>query len=213
MRALSNRNGQSVLSRCLSSNFYRISSTLTYRDRVLRAVSKWEQRGKTLLAVPEHFIMLDLTVYMDIHPQPGPELTSEDSGNRDTTLRKNCRRRLGRSSLFKTIEHETLLSLRRYAYNLCASVIGDLKALGMLKYRGRRGGKKATHNASLERQPKSNEVVESRRPSKTYKQRFEHGNLICISRDNNSTRVSPSTEFAVPKCLFTNISGLGKSKK
>lgn len=37
----------------------------------------------TLLAVPEHFIMLDLTVHMDIHPQPGPELTSEDSGKRD----------------------------------------------------------------------------------------------------------------------------------
>ena len=49
------------------------------------------------------------------------------------------------------------------------------------------------------------------RPSKTYKQRFEHRNLICIPRDN-STRVSPSTEFAVPKCLFTNICGLAKSK-
>ena len=96
--------------------FYRISSTLTYRDRVLRAVSKWEHHGMTLLAVPEHFIMLDLTVHMDIHPQPGPELTSEDSGKRDTMLRKNCRSRSGRSSLFKTIERETLLSLRRYAY-------------------------------------------------------------------------------------------------
>ena len=29
------------------------------------------------------------------------------------------------------------------------------------------------------------------------KQRFEHGNLICIPKGNNSTRVSPSTEFAV----------------
>ena len=29
------------------------------------------------------------------------------------------------------------------------------------------------------------------------KQRFEHGNLICIPRENNSTRVSPSTEFVV----------------
>ena len=192
--------------------FYRISSTLTYRDRVLRAVSKWEHHGMTLLAVPEHFIMLDLTVHMDIHPQPGPELTSEDSGKRDTVLRKICRSRSGRSSLFKTIERETLLSLRRYAYKPCASVIGDLKALGILKYRGRRGGKKAKYNASLERHPKSIEVVESRRPSKTYKQRCEHGNLICIPRENNSTRVSPSTEFAVPKCLFTNICGLAKSK-
>ena len=52
----------------------------------------------------------------------------------------------------------------------------------------------------------------SHRPSKTYTQRFEHGNLICIQRENNSTRISPSTEFAVPKCLFTNICGLAKSK-
>lgn len=124
------------------------------------------------------------------HPQLGPELTSADSGKRDTMLRKHSRSRSGRSSLFKTIERETLLSLRRYAYNPCASVIGDLKALGILKYRGRRGGKQAKLNASLERQPKSIEVVESRRPSKTYKQRFEHGNLICIPRYNNSTRVS-----------------------
>ena len=103
----------------------------------------------TLLAVPEHFTMLDLTVHMDIHPQPGPVLTSEDSGKRDTMLRKNCRGRSGRSSLFKTIERETLLSLRRYAYKPCASVIGDLKALGILKYRGRRGGKRAKHNQRL----------------------------------------------------------------
>ena len=65
----------------------------------------------TLLAVPEHFTMLDLTVHMDIHPQPGPEMTSENSGKRDTMLRKNCRSRSGRSSLFKIIKRETLLSL------------------------------------------------------------------------------------------------------
>ena len=109
----------------------------------------------TLLAVPEHFIMLDLTVHMEIHPQPGTELTSDDSGKRDTMLRKNYRSQLGRSSLFKIIQRETLLSLQRYAYKPCASVIGDLKALGILKYRGRRGAKKAKHNASLERHPKS----------------------------------------------------------
>ena len=128
--------------------FYRISSILTYRDRVLRVVSKWEHHDVTLLAVPEHFIMQDLTVHMDIHPQPGPELTSEDSGKRDTMLRKNCRSQADRSSLFKSIERETLLSLWRYAYKPCASVIGDLKALGILKYRGGRGGKKAKHSVS-----------------------------------------------------------------
>lgn len=166
----------------------------------------------TLLAVPEHFIMLDFTVHMDIHPQPGPELTSDDSGKRDTMLRKNCGSQSGRSSLFKTIKCETLLSLRRYAYKPCASVIGNLKALGILKYRGRQGGKKAKHNVSLERHPKSIQAVEGRRLSKTYKQRFEHGNLICIQRENNSTRILPSTEFAIPKCLFTNICSLAKSK-
>ena len=127
-------------------------------------------------------------------------------------VKENCRSQSGQSSLFKIIERGTLLSLWRYAYKPRASVIGNLKALGILKYRGRRGGKKAKHNASLERHPKSIQVVESRRPSKTYKQRFEHGNLICIQRENNSTRISPSTEFAVLKCLFTNICGLAKSK-
>lgn len=119
---------------------------------------------------------------------------------------------LGSKQFVQNYRTRTLLSLRRYANKPCASVIGDLKALGILKYRGRRGGKKAKHNASLERHPKSIQVVESRRPSKTFKQRFEHENLICIPRESNSTRVSPSTEFAVPKCLFTSICGLAKSK-
>ena len=76
MRALSSANGQSFL------QFYRISSTLTYRDRVVRAVSKWEHHRMTLPAVPEHLIMLDLTVHMD-------------SGKRDTMLRTNCRSQSG----------------------------------------------------------------------------------------------------------------------
>ena len=114
--------------------------------------------------------------------------------------------------MLKTFEREIFLSLRSYAYKPCASVIGDLKALGIFKYRGRRGGKKAKHNVSLERHPKRIQVVESRRPSKTYKQRFEHGKLNYIQRENNSTCISLGTEFAVPKCLFANICSLAKSK-
>ena len=163
MRALSSRNGHSFL------QFYRISSTLTYRDRVLRAFSKWEHHGMTLLTVHEHFIMLDLTAHMDC-------------GKRDTMLRTNCRSQSGWSSLLKTIERETFLSLQRYAYKPCASVIGDLKALGIFKYRARRGGKKGKHNVSPERHPKSIQVVESHRPSKTYKQRFEHGTWFAFRR-------------------------------
>lgn len=54
-------------------------------------------------------------------------------------------------------------------------------------------------------------VVESHRPLvKTSRQR-NHGCLIEVPRVN-ITKTSTPTEFAVPKCLFTNICGLAKSK-
>ena len=39
--------------------------------RVERAVARWDSRGLFLLAAPAKFVLLDITISVDIHPNPG----------------------------------------------------------------------------------------------------------------------------------------------
>jgi hypothetical protein len=50
------------------------SSAYTSNQRLRRpiVIVSWSRHGLTLLAVPEHSILLDITMFMDVHPQPGP---------------------------------------------------------------------------------------------------------------------------------------------
>ena len=40
---------------------------------VRRPILSWSVHGVTMLAVPEHYLLLDITINMDIQSQPGPE--------------------------------------------------------------------------------------------------------------------------------------------
>ena len=40
------------------------------RTRV--ALTRWTKRGLTTLAVPDHDLPLDITIYMDVETEPGP---------------------------------------------------------------------------------------------------------------------------------------------
>ena len=83
----------------------------------------------------------------------------------------------------------------------------ELKSLGLLRYIGRRG------TGSLDSKLLKNiEVVKSRRMELNLGNR-QNGrrNLINIPRCNTNINAT-TTEFAVPKCLFTNICGLKKTK-
>ena len=83
----------------------------------------------------------------------------------------------------------------------------ELKSLGLLRYRGRRG----TGNLDSKLLKKI-EVVKSRRIELNLGNRQnDRRNLINIPRCNTNINAT-TTEFAVPKCLFTNICGLKKTK-
>ena len=57
----------------------RFKKSFMLKFRVRRPIVSWSVHGLTMLAVPEHYILLDITINMDIQSQPGPEtaLTEE----------------------------------------------------------------------------------------------------------------------------------------
>ena len=105
------------------------------------------------------------------------------------------------------IDRRKLLSFRNFTVKPSAAILTYLKLEGILKYRGRRGGVKQDGQII-----NNIAVVNGRRPLvENNRQRTDRRNLIRISCVTNTT--APATnEFAVPKCLFTNICGLAKAK-
>jgi hypothetical protein len=170
----------------------------TSNQRLRRPIVSWHRHGLTLLAVPEHSILLDITMFMDVHPQPGPieVLKRTCSGNVNPTSNNEVRN----SNI--CIDRMKLLSFRNFTAKPTAAILTYLKSEGILKYRDRRGGirqDRQTINKIA--------VVNGRRPLvENNRQRNDRSCLIRISCVNNTT--APATnEFAVPKCLFTNICG------
>ena len=190
---------------------HRLSKSFTSENRVRRPIVSWGTHGLTLQAVPEHSVLLDLTIYMDVQPQPGPEVfpTNQKSGRTEYPA-DNLQNGTKRSTESKSFgARATLLSLRNTTLKPSPAVMSDLKSLGILRYRGRRAG--AGKSVGSSAQPKNIAVVNSRRPAKQRFRQIERRNLVRIPRAN-PTGSRASTDFAVPKCLFTNICGLAKTK-
>ena len=100
-----------------------------------------------------------------------------------------------------------ILSFRNFTTKPSASILTYLKLEGILKYRGRRGGIKQDRQTI-----NKIAVVNGRRPlAENNRQRTDRSSLIRISCVSNTT-ASSINEFAVLKCLFTNICGLSKVK-
>lgn len=108
-----------------------------------------------------------------------------------------------------SLECSELLSLRNKASKPSLAVLSQFKSLGVLKYRGQRGAG-ISRSTSTKKIP----VMQGRLFVKAEGRKVDRSNLINIPFVNttNKTSTSKSTEFAVPKCLFTNICGLSKTK-
>lgn len=179
-----------------------LSKFTTPKFRVRRPVVLWGVHGLTLLAVPEKYITLDITIDMDVESQPGPEIDRSFGG-----VNKNY------PMLMRTkpasLKCSELLSLRNKAFKPSPAVLSQFKSLGILKYRGQ-------HSARISRSisTKKIPVMQGRRFIKAEGQKVDRSNLINIPRVNTTdkTSTSKSKGFAVPKCLFTNICGLSKTK-
>ena len=74
--------------------------------RVKRAVVRWDSRGLLLLAAPEKFVLLDISLSMDIHPNPGWEDRDRDTVN--TT--KHCKTGVHRRENTRMLDWINLLA-------------------------------------------------------------------------------------------------------
>ena len=124
----------------------------------------WKTRGLTFLAAPEKSILLNITIYCDIELNPGPELLSMAAAN--LTKESNCHNcndilssehRLVQRIV---ISRDTLLSHRKFGWKPPMEAMITCKALGILKYRGKRGGQcRRQHACCLNRQEQNISVV------------------------------------------------------
>ena len=54
------------------SSTVRVNCTWDSRSRFGFCIAKWSKHGKTVLAIPSYNPLMDVTVCMDVHPNPGP---------------------------------------------------------------------------------------------------------------------------------------------
>ena len=108
-----------------------------------------------------------------------------------------------------SLERSELLCLRNKASKPSLAVLSQFKSLSILKYRGQlaAGNSRSTSTKKIP-------VMQGRRFVKAEGRKVDRSNLINIPLVNttNKTSTSKSTGFAVPKCLFTNICSLSKTK-
>ena len=187
--------------------------------RLRRVIARWDSGRLVFLAAPEKFALLDITVSMDIHPNPGPD---DEFVHRNASLANNQKtgdRQEAKGS--RSLDLCELLRLRRFAGKPSTLVFDSLKSLGILRYRGpgkRRKCKRSDYPSSQSRATRSLasknqaiEVVKRHRPAKHRRESPLMRNLIPIPREKQA-RPDNKAEFAVPKCMFINICSLSKTK-
>ena len=213
---------QSLTSRCISwMARFELRVSRSRNLRVRRAMVKWDSRGMVFLAAPEKFVVLDITVNMDVHPHPGPEEVDNDHGKRKQSSNSSdsaCQPAIGSVRIHCSHNRDRLLSLRRSAGRPAPHVFDTLKSLGILKYRGpglRRLGK-ITKNISASQHSdrcRPIEVVKTRRFARPYRFQDPAKNRYLTAIPREPTKSSTDcSEFAVPKCMFINICSLAKTK-
>ena len=89
------------------------------------AVVRWDSRRLLLLAAPEKFVLLDITISMDIHPNPGWEDRDRDAVNST----KHCKTCVHRRENARMLDRCDILRLRKSAGKPLASLSGGLKEL------------------------------------------------------------------------------------
>ena len=106
------------------------------------SISKWSKHGQTSLLVPGHDSPVDITIYMDISRNPGPNNLATSSYSISLNL-NGSDLNLHTPSTIITFTGSELFKLRR-ASNIAlpGPVLAGLKNAGVLRYRGKRAGRR-----------------------------------------------------------------------
>ena len=124
----------------------------------------------------------------------------------------NWMNRIGKWTIMSktTYSRVCLLNIRRqFRCSVNPSVLHSFKLFGVLRYRGSRGGcrRRIPVRISNRRDETSSWNVDCRPVND-----MARANLVPIARQVEPTTNKSSSEFAVPKFLFTNICSLAKTK-
>ena len=114
--------------------------TLNGHHKPRVAVINWGKRGNTTLAVPGHDPPVDITIFVDVEINPGPDSRQYDYGKRCNV---ECRLMAGLSRSTLTLQYSRH-QLLEYRQNNCFptfTTLFILKQCGIFKFRGRRGGR------------------------------------------------------------------------
>ena len=89
-----------------------------------------------MLAVPEHYILLDITINMDNQSQPGPETALIEESKMGAASGMKYLSNMGKQARCASFGQVKLLSLRNTKSKPSTAVMTELKSLGLLRYRG-----------------------------------------------------------------------------
>ena len=112
-----------------------------HKSRLPRCL--WTTRGYNCLFVPGHDPPQDITIFMDVSLNPGPDVSgSSIQLNRFTTSQVVGRHSHTNSPSTTKYSRKFLQSLRSSTCSLCPQVLGELKLHSLLRYRGGKGEKR-----------------------------------------------------------------------
>ena len=109
--------------------FFKFTLTKSSFFNLKWAVSKWTQHGQTSLLIPGHDPPLDITIYLDIASNPGPD------GSHELLLRNRTRVNLHRDLSPKTYIRDQLFKIRRvYRTAHSCRILSDLRNSGLFHF-------------------------------------------------------------------------------
>lgn len=126
--------------------YTQIWSYTASRERIRRSILKWNVGGLTFLAAPKHSVLLDITISMDVSPNPGPDFTWMETESRQAcqTNSQSFQQYASQQYYGLSEGRNRLLYLRKFCWKPSTCVMAKLKSMGILKYRSRRRGKNIT---------------------------------------------------------------------
>ena len=175
--------------------------------------TKWTKHGQTALLVPGHDPLIDIKIYMDVHPQPGPtngENTAIISIGRLTKTTSSMQIPATGKMLYSRSE---LLAIRRQPSVMLprerTQLFSTLKDFGLFRYRGKRGGKRKIPTISKYRPTNDPEQGHVHRIATVARlQRTRNPANLTLVTTTLAGPTKGSTTAYVPSFLVSNVMSL-----
>ena len=175
--------------------------------------TKWTKHGQTALQVPGHDPPIDIKIYMDVHPQPGPtngENTAIISIGRLTKTTSSMQIPAAGKMHYSRSE---LLAIRRQPSVMLSrersQLFSTLKDFGLFRYRGKRGGKRKIPTISKYRPTNDTEQGHVHRIATVARlQRTRNPANLTLVTTTLAGPTKGSTTAYVPSFLVSNVMSL-----